>query len=77
MIPKTEKMYQINTKCTKWSKWIPNFHKIFQMAITYINIHPNWDFWFENKPSGNPGIDILVILPFLHMGTSVMVKPVE
>jgi hypothetical protein len=31
------------------------------MAITYINIflhkalqiYPNWDFWFENKPSGN------------------------
>jgi hypothetical protein len=18
-------------------------------------IYPNWDFWFENKPSGNPG----------------------
>jgi hypothetical protein len=17
-------------------------------------IHPNWDFWFENEPSGNP-----------------------
>jgi hypothetical protein len=32
------------------------------MAITYIvsnlktsEIYPNWDFWFENKPSGNPG----------------------
>jgi hypothetical protein len=22
------------------------------MAIT-SNIYPNWDFWFENKPSGN------------------------
>jgi hypothetical protein len=20
-------------------------------------IYPNWDFWFENKPSGNPGSD--------------------
>jgi hypothetical protein len=19
-------------------------------------IYPNWDFWFENKPSGNPGL---------------------
>jgi hypothetical protein len=18
-------------------------------------MYPNWDFWFENKPSGNPG----------------------
>jgi hypothetical protein len=33
------------------------------MAIKYINIFqskalqnfPKWDFWFENKPSGNPG----------------------
>jgi hypothetical protein len=32
------------------------------MAIKYINIfqykaytiYPNWDFWFENKPSGKP-----------------------
>jgi hypothetical protein len=32
------------------------------MSIKYINIfqykalknYPNWDFWFENKPSGNP-----------------------
>jgi hypothetical protein len=20
-------------------------------------IDPNWDFWFENKPSGNPGLN--------------------
>jgi hypothetical protein len=34
------------------------------MAIRYINIfsnlgpykiYPKWDFWFEKKPSGNPG----------------------
>jgi hypothetical protein len=42
----------------------PNIHKIFQMALKYINIFqseahqifPNWDFWFENEPSGNPGV---------------------
>jgi hypothetical protein len=59
---KTGKMYQVNTNCTKWSLNIPNVHKIFQMAVKYINIFqsedldffPNWDFWFENKPSGNP-----------------------
>jgi hypothetical protein len=22
-------------------------------------INPNWDFWFENKPSGNPEIESL------------------
>jgi hypothetical protein len=36
------------------------------MAIKYINIflnlrpskiYPNWNFWFENKPSGNPDHD--------------------
>jgi hypothetical protein len=35
------------------------------MAIKYINIFlnlrpykicPNWDYWFENKPSGNPDV---------------------
>jgi hypothetical protein len=39
------------------------------MAIKYFNIfqskasqnfYPNWDFWFEKKPSGNPDGD-----PFL------------
>jgi hypothetical protein len=37
------------------------------MAIININIAnirpykicPNWDFWFENKPSGNPGLHTL------------------
>jgi hypothetical protein len=37
MIPKPEKMYQMNTKCTKWS----NIRKIFQMALNYINIFPS------------------------------------
>jgi hypothetical protein len=40
------------------------------MAITYINIfqskalqnYPNWDFWFENKPSGNPGLPRVGVL---------------
>jgi hypothetical protein len=21
-------------------------------------MYPNWDFWFENKPSGNPDVDV-------------------
>jgi hypothetical protein len=51
---------------TNW----PNGHKLYQMAIKYSNrpynitfsvsrsskIYPNWDFWFENKPSGNPDL---------------------
>jgi hypothetical protein len=38
MIPKPEKMYQMNTKCTKWSYYLPNVRKLFQMALKYINI---------------------------------------
>jgi hypothetical protein len=55
---KTGKMYQMNIN-------VPNGYKIFQMAIRYIHyvfpiyvrpskIVPNRNFWFENKPSGNP-----------------------
>jgi hypothetical protein len=31
-------MYQMNTKCTRWSPNIPNVCEIFQMAIKYISI---------------------------------------
>jgi hypothetical protein len=40
----------------KYSKWhwnIPSFS-----ILRPSKINPNWDFWFENKPSGNPGVDI-------------------
>jgi hypothetical protein len=51
MIPKPEKM---NTKCTKWSRNIPNVHKILQMAIKYINI-------FQSKVLQNfPKLGVLV-----------------
>jgi hypothetical protein len=57
-------MYQINTKCTKWSYNIPNVQRIFQMDMKCINIFQskafqNWpklEFWFENKPTGNPDV---------------------
>jgi hypothetical protein len=26
----------------------------FQSKVPTPKIYPNWDFWFENKPSGNP-----------------------
>jgi hypothetical protein len=59
------------------------------MVIKYNNIfhsktlknYPNWDFWFENKPSGNPGYDwttsrlqilaICVLLFNVHMQNPV------
>jgi hypothetical protein len=63
MIPKPEKW-------TKWAQNVPNCHKISPMSAKYSKrpqniftfsnqrpskIYPNWDFWFQNKPSGNPG----------------------
>jgi hypothetical protein len=38
MIPKPEKMYQMNTNCTKWSWGIPNVRTIFHTALKFINI---------------------------------------
>jgi hypothetical protein len=34
---------------SKWPKNIPNFS-----IPRPSKIYPNWDFWFESKPSGNP-----------------------
>jgi hypothetical protein len=62
VIPKPEKMYQMNTK-------VPNGHKISQMSVNYSKwqlnistfsklgsskIYQNWDFWLEKNPSGTP-----------------------
>jgi hypothetical protein len=38
MTPKRGKMYQMNTKCTEWSKNIPNVAKIFPTAIKCIYV---------------------------------------
>jgi hypothetical protein len=51
-----DKTYQNGNKYTKYQMDVNN-----KMAIKYTNIfhcmtlskYPNWDFWFENKPSGN------------------------
>jgi hypothetical protein len=61
--------YQNGGKYTKLPQNIPsglNGRKIDQMVIKYTKIfpskiYPNWDFWFENKPSGNPGFDPAVL----------------
>jgi hypothetical protein len=52
-----EKIQQMTTNYTKWPLNIPNGHKIYHhLPIKgppkFIQI---WDFWFESKPSGNPG----------------------
>jgi hypothetical protein len=39
-------------------------------------IYPTWDFWLENKPSGNPGMDFYLagrvtrLGEFSHLGRS-------
>jgi hypothetical protein len=37
-------------KLTKWPQNIPT-----SSIARHSKIHPNWDFWFENTTSGNPG----------------------
>jgi hypothetical protein len=57
-IPDDHKIFQRSIK-------IPNCRKIDQMAINCTSIfnwkslqnYPNWEFWFEKIPSGNPGSD--------------------
>jgi hypothetical protein len=64
-VPNQRKMHQNRTKCTKSTQNAPNDHKIFRTAIkistfSYLRpskIYPNRDFWFEDKPSGNPHPD--------------------
>jgi hypothetical protein len=72
-IPKRGKIYQIATK-------LPHGHKMYQAAVIYSKwpknkpnfsiprpskIYPNWDFWFENIPSGNPVLHKYFLPPTL------------
>jgi hypothetical protein len=53
-------MYQMVIKYPKSPLNIPNGHKIYQHFSIYVRpskIYPNWNFWFENKPSGNPAFE--------------------
>jgi hypothetical protein len=42
----------MTTKYTKWPLNIPTF-----AFPRFSKIYPNWDFWYENIPSGNPETD--------------------
>jgi hypothetical protein len=44
--------HKIYPMVVKYSKW-PEFKKIFSIPRS-SKIYPNWDFWSEIKPSGNP-----------------------
>jgi hypothetical protein len=49
-VPNEHKMYQMVIKYPKWPWNISTFSNLWPSKI-----YPNWDFGFENKPSGNPG----------------------
>jgi hypothetical protein len=62
---------QTRPKYTQWPLNITNGHKIYQHLPFKgpPKFDQIWDFWFENKPSGNPGAEILaagVCLESLH-----------
>jgi hypothetical protein len=71
-------MPQINTKLPNDHKILSNGHNIFQICVKYVGIptfsilrpskiYPNWDFWFENIPSGNPAFDVLDTMTILKI----------
>jgi hypothetical protein len=43
-------------KVSEWQENLPNGHNIYQQLNCKkpTKIYQNCDFWFENKPSGNP-----------------------
>jgi hypothetical protein len=44
---------------TKWPQNFPNDHKICIPTFSIVGLtktYPNWYFWFENIPSGNPAL---------------------
>jgi hypothetical protein len=54
MIPKAGKMYQMNIKYL-YVMSVKYVYQHFPMNVRLCKIDHNWDFGFENKPSGNPG----------------------
>jgi hypothetical protein len=57
-IPNDHKLYQTTINylyqmVINYSKWSQNLQTFFILRPS--KIYPNWDFWLENKPSGNPG----------------------
>jgi hypothetical protein len=46
---KARKINIMTTKYTKWPLNIPTFS-----IPRPLKIYPNWDFWYEKMPSGNP-----------------------
>jgi hypothetical protein len=61
-IPKRGKIHQMTTYNTKWPKIYLMVGKLTKLPqniptssiVRPSKIYPNWNFWFENIPSGNP-----------------------
>jgi hypothetical protein len=46
----------------------------FPFYVSHSKIYPTWDFWFENKPSGNPAAKapfFWTLLEILTMATGI------
>jgi hypothetical protein len=52
-VPNAHKIYQIAINYTEKPKWPQNMPA--SSISRPFKIYPNWYFWFENMPSGNPG----------------------
>jgi hypothetical protein len=54
----------------------------YLMTIGYTNffnskrfkIYPNWNFWFENRPSGNPGLIIFTQFRSIYRRKGLVIK---
>jgi hypothetical protein len=56
-IPNYHKQDQMTIKYTQLSQTIPNGRKIFHMTVKRTKMCPNYYFWYENIPYGNPGVE--------------------
>jgi hypothetical protein len=52
----------MSVKYSKWPYKISTFSNVGQSEI-----YPNWDFWFEKKPSGNPDVGSLYVMKAKEM----------
>jgi hypothetical protein len=60
-VPNEHKMDQMIIKYPNYSKWPCNISTFFNLSPPNL---PNFGFWFENKPSGNPGVHAYVHVLF-------------
>jgi hypothetical protein len=60
IVTNENKTYQMVIKHPKCPYNISSGHKIYQRLSKQkpFKIYPNCDFWFENKPSGNPAAEL-------------------